>query len=397
MRPGLSARLALRGIDRYQHSEVRERISGCCRFSPSCSHYAQDALHRRSFAAALLLITWRLLRCNPLTPRGTVDQVRPTWMTRRQLAGVLTLSGLLTMLVAGSASAASTLAQSGGSSITGGGCSAFIGGVPINSADRDHPLQVHKGQRILLTGQAPAAVRASAAAARSTTDVTIVFIKSIASKAFTESATGPTFQRSVGVDTYLKYGSGVYRVDIHSVAPGAWDCAGTFYVEMNGSKLAAIAAVTMGALGTAGMAAAAAGDPPPKEPEWRGGDSDVQDPGMSAEEFDKVTKDRAANAKNTTAMGCLLGIFFAMIAATGAATTAPPPAMPASRDPHRVYTRGHPVLGFISGLFAGLGITVALQQFGFYPLDLLTFVVAPLVAAVLGAWRGWRGTAWTVR
>jgi putative component of membrane protein insertase Oxa1/YidC/SpoIIIJ protein YidD len=396
MRPGLTARVALRGIEHYRESDVRERISGCCRFSPSCSHYAQDALHRRSFAFAVLLIAWRLVRCNPLTRAGTVDEVGPRRISRQQLAGALTLSGLLTLIVAGSASAASTLAQSGGSSTTAGGCTAFIGGVPINSANADHPLQVHKGQRILLTGQAPPAVRGAAGSARSTTDVDIVFIKSIASKKFTEAATGPTFQRSVGVDTYLKYGSGVYRVDLHSVAPGAWDCSGTFYVEMNGSKIAAVAAVTMGALGTAGMVAAANGDPPPKEPEWRGGDSDVQDPGMDADKFDQIKKDRAANMKNTGAMGCLLGIFFAMIASVGAATVAPPPASAAGRDPRRVYTRGHPVLGFISGLFAGLGITVALQQFAFYPLDLVTFVAPPLVAAVLGAWRGWRGTAWLV-
>jgi hypothetical protein len=54
------------------------------------------------------------------------------------------------------------------------------------------------------------------------------------------------------------------------------------------------------------------------------------------------------------------------------------------------------VLGFISGLVAGLGITVALQQFNVYPLTIASAVGAPLVTAVLGAARGWRGTAWIV-
>jgi hypothetical protein len=37
-----------------------------------------------------------------------------------------------------------------------------------------------------------------------------------------------------------------------------------------------------------------------------------------------------------------------------------------------------------------------LQQLGFYPLNLTSAVVAPLCTAVLGGWRGWRGTAWRV-
>jgi hypothetical protein len=184
---------------------------------------------------------------------------------------------------------------------------------------------------------------------------------------------------------------------------------------MNGSKLAAIAAVTMGALGTAGMVAAANGDPPPPEPvenDDGSGSGGLQDPDISPEELEKrqeADRERAAkvgmlNAASAIGMGCIVAMLFMVIAyvdgkaktsALGAAALAAP--APAPRPGRRrVWVRGHPVLGFVSGLFAGIGITVALQQFGVYPLDIVSFVVAPLVVAVLGAVRGMVGKAWYV-
>ncbi|MCX7121940.1 MAG: membrane protein insertion efficiency factor YidD [Gammaproteobacteria bacterium] len=43
-----------------------------CRFYPSCSQYAVDALTSYSIFKALFLIAKRLIRCNPLS-RGGVD------------------------------------------------------------------------------------------------------------------------------------------------------------------------------------------------------------------------------------------------------------------------------------------------------------------------------------
>jgi len=40
-------------------------LGGGCRFQPTCSQYALDALHQHPLPRALRLITWRLLRCNP--------------------------------------------------------------------------------------------------------------------------------------------------------------------------------------------------------------------------------------------------------------------------------------------------------------------------------------------
>lgn len=52
----------------------RAALSGlfppACRFEPSCSAYAEEALHRHSIPTALYLIARRVLRCHPLHPGG---------------------------------------------------------------------------------------------------------------------------------------------------------------------------------------------------------------------------------------------------------------------------------------------------------------------------------------
>jgi hypothetical protein len=156
----------------------------------------------------------------------------------------------------------------------------------------------------------------------------------------------------------------VYRVDVHSVAPGGWDCSGTFYVELHGSKLAAEVAIGVGAIGTAGMMASARGgdQPPDEEPlPPKPDDQGIYDPSISPEELDEAQarKDRKATAMADGGTACLAGILFALIASTGAFAFAAPAATAGRRDPRRVWVRGRPVLGFFSGLFAGLGTTVA--------------------------------------
>jgi uncharacterized protein len=41
-----------------------------CRFFPTCSAYAQDAIERKGVFWGLCLITGRLLRCHPFHPGG---------------------------------------------------------------------------------------------------------------------------------------------------------------------------------------------------------------------------------------------------------------------------------------------------------------------------------------
>lgn len=42
----------------------------CCRFYPSCSQYAIDALKKYGFLKGGAMAVWRLLRCNPFNPGG---------------------------------------------------------------------------------------------------------------------------------------------------------------------------------------------------------------------------------------------------------------------------------------------------------------------------------------
>lgn len=45
-------------------------IPPSCRFSPSCSQYALEAVARFGPGKGLLLTIWRIVRCNPFHPGG---------------------------------------------------------------------------------------------------------------------------------------------------------------------------------------------------------------------------------------------------------------------------------------------------------------------------------------
>ncbi len=45
-------------------------IPPCCRFEPTCSNYAIEAIRKKGILKGLLLATWRLLRCNPWCKGG---------------------------------------------------------------------------------------------------------------------------------------------------------------------------------------------------------------------------------------------------------------------------------------------------------------------------------------
>ena len=47
-------------------------IGGRCKYHPSCSQYALDALREYGFLKGSILAGWRLLRCNPWS-HGGVD------------------------------------------------------------------------------------------------------------------------------------------------------------------------------------------------------------------------------------------------------------------------------------------------------------------------------------
>ncbi|HEY4716265.1 MAG TPA: membrane protein insertion efficiency factor YidD [bacterium] len=41
-----------------------------CRFYPSCSHYAEDAIRKYGFLKGAILSVGRILRCNPFSAGG---------------------------------------------------------------------------------------------------------------------------------------------------------------------------------------------------------------------------------------------------------------------------------------------------------------------------------------
>jgi uncharacterized protein len=53
---------------------VSPLLPPACRFVPSCSEYAAEAVARHGFFRGTVLAAWRLLRCNPLA-RGGYDPV----------------------------------------------------------------------------------------------------------------------------------------------------------------------------------------------------------------------------------------------------------------------------------------------------------------------------------
>ena len=70
-----SARAALGVIDVYQAtlSQWYARLGLQCRFTPTCSQYAEECVRRFGAARGGWLAVTRLLRCGPWTPLGTVD------------------------------------------------------------------------------------------------------------------------------------------------------------------------------------------------------------------------------------------------------------------------------------------------------------------------------------
>ena len=71
---GYAARTALFVIDEYrEHVSPRLRGRVQCRFKPTCSAYGRAAIAKYGFAKGSLKTVWRVARCGPWTPSGTVD------------------------------------------------------------------------------------------------------------------------------------------------------------------------------------------------------------------------------------------------------------------------------------------------------------------------------------
>ena len=68
--PGRAAILLLKGYKRF----ISPLLPPACRFVPTCSEYAAEAIGKYGIVKGSGLALWRLLRCHPLC-RGGYDPV----------------------------------------------------------------------------------------------------------------------------------------------------------------------------------------------------------------------------------------------------------------------------------------------------------------------------------
>jgi putative membrane protein insertion efficiency factor len=59
---------------RFYQRAISPALPSRCKYHPSCSHYAVDAVRRYGVLRGVVLAGWRLLRCNPWS-HGGVDFV----------------------------------------------------------------------------------------------------------------------------------------------------------------------------------------------------------------------------------------------------------------------------------------------------------------------------------
>jgi putative membrane protein insertion efficiency factor len=64
----------LLGLIRLYRRTLSPVLSPRCRFEPSCSAYAEEAIQVHGAGRGGLLALWRLLRCQPFA-RGGIDPV----------------------------------------------------------------------------------------------------------------------------------------------------------------------------------------------------------------------------------------------------------------------------------------------------------------------------------
>jgi putative membrane protein insertion efficiency factor len=73
---GTPVRWLLLGLIALYRLTLSGWLGGQCRFYPTCSHYAEEAIRVHGAARGSLMAAWRIARCGPFTAGG-VDHVPP--------------------------------------------------------------------------------------------------------------------------------------------------------------------------------------------------------------------------------------------------------------------------------------------------------------------------------
>jgi putative membrane protein insertion efficiency factor len=68
---------------RFYQRAISPALPSRCKYHPSCSQYAVDAVRRYGVLRGVVLAGWRLLRCNPWS-HGGVDFVEDQTLFRKR-------------------------------------------------------------------------------------------------------------------------------------------------------------------------------------------------------------------------------------------------------------------------------------------------------------------------
>lgn len=70
-------------VIRLYQKYLSPRKKPCCRFYPTCSAYALEAIEKKGALRGGLMAVWRILRCNPFG-KGGYDPVEKTEKSRSE-------------------------------------------------------------------------------------------------------------------------------------------------------------------------------------------------------------------------------------------------------------------------------------------------------------------------
>ena len=59
----------IRAVKFYQR-QISPGLPGCCKYWPTCSSYAIEAVEKYGTVKGAALASWRILRCNPFSKGG---------------------------------------------------------------------------------------------------------------------------------------------------------------------------------------------------------------------------------------------------------------------------------------------------------------------------------------